>query len=263
MAACFYPDGSPASGFPCWNTSSADTYAPCCGTGSYCYSNGWCLASNYMTVFRAGCTDQSWKSNACVQECTGGKGHLHTASFKDLISILAPIGGMYKCDDDGHAACSLDQCGTDKQFLVASGSLLLSGPAATNALQAANYVLNSGSSSVETVSSVTTVTSMTTATSGTDSALSSGNSDSGYSANAVAGVGVGIGLPLFAALLVSLFFLRKERRKAKESPIRAAPIWTGESTTEDFKQEPRYVDAQVRTHHELGNTGSQRAELPQ
>lgn len=180
-----------------------------------------------------------------------------------LISILAPIGGMYKCDDNGHAACVLDDCGTGKQFLVASGSLLLSGSAATNAAHAANYALNSGSSPVVTASSVTTVTSETTAISATASALSCGRSGSGYSAGALAGVGVGIGLPLLVALLTSLFFLRKERGKRKNAPVPTTPLWTGESKKEDFKQESRYVDTPIRTHHELGNTSSHRAELPQ
>ena len=71
MATCYNPDGTTSGGYACWNVTTAGGHAPCCFNDAYCYSSGWCLNSKAMTVYRGGCTDQSWESEDCVKHCTG------------------------------------------------------------------------------------------------------------------------------------------------------------------------------------------------
>ncbi|KAK0659672.1 hypothetical protein DIS24_g3870 [Lasiodiplodia hormozganensis] len=63
---CYYPDGNTISDdVPC--DSSAEQSA-CCGSGATCMMNGLCL--NYGLFSRGSCTDSSWESDACPQQCT-------------------------------------------------------------------------------------------------------------------------------------------------------------------------------------------------
>lgn len=93
MATCYKPDGTVATGnFPCWNTTGSDEHAPCCVNSSYCYSNGWCVDAVHMTVFRAGCTDRIWQSDACVKHCTGSmRSALHSSIRHYPLSVLPHV----------------------------------------------------------------------------------------------------------------------------------------------------------------------------
>jgi hypothetical protein len=68
-AQCYAPDGTEYnSDMPC-DTGSFPTF--CCPTGTTCYSNGLCM--NPGGLFGRGtCTDETYKSDACTQECISG-----------------------------------------------------------------------------------------------------------------------------------------------------------------------------------------------
>lgn len=156
---------------------------------------------------------------------------------------------------------------------MASGSLLLSGPAAKSALNAHDYVSASASSSgSSTVTLAATVTRTITATAEAASADPKGNNSNQFSSGALAGVGVGVGLPLLIALLTSIFFLLKERKKTKklqthpphsisekrsELPQNAsAPAYAA-----NYQQTQPYQPIAQPRPHELGAAGHGSAEL--
>ena len=268
---CYYPSGAVSGGYACWNSSeSTDGYSPCCFNDAYCYSNGFCLHPGAMSVYRAGCTDQSWKSNSCTQRCQGG-----------------PIGGIYRCDNDNNNACVKSDCGTDNQFQIPFGSLLLSGPLATSVLAASGYTTRlavasaSGTESVVTVTVPTTIMGGASATYSSSPAGASGGasqaaststcpaSASSYSTGTLAGSIVGIGLPLLIAFLAALFLLLRERRKNK------ALLSQSQSHSQDQKipQNSHYHPAEMehKPHGgfggsegrtEIDSTGNGRVELP-
>lgn len=66
---CWFPDGNTETiDVPC--NTNADESA-CCGPTAFCLSNGLCLDSG--VVSRGSCTDRTWNSSACAQQCTDGK----------------------------------------------------------------------------------------------------------------------------------------------------------------------------------------------
>ena len=271
MAQCFQPDGKLASSqFQCWDTPSDNEYSPCCVTGSYCYSNGWCLAANHMTVKKIAPTNRSFAKFTryieLVAQTRAGTRLLVSKNapevrssprlwnhHPDILRPLAPIGGIYKCDDQGHAGCVIKDCGTSKQFSVSSGYLLLTGPDATKALSIGNYVSNTasgatqtspaqtGSSSTESSSNSITASASSSigqaAGAATESSPACSSSQAGISTGAAAGIGIGVGLPLLVALLASLFFLRSTRRKLAEAQHSraAAPAYTDKPPVTDSK----------------------------
>ena len=69
--SCYNPDQSiPLKPYyPC-NTASG-VHSACCGPGDQCTEHGYCLgASGY--IYRGGCTDITWESANCPQQCKEG-----------------------------------------------------------------------------------------------------------------------------------------------------------------------------------------------
>ncbi|KAK6339629.1 hypothetical protein TWF718_009025 [Orbilia javanica] len=70
--ACYFPDGSQSSDQPC-DTSASNSM--CCAVGTSCLMNGVChsfttVNQEYVSTYaRGSCTDQSWGSSACINEC--------------------------------------------------------------------------------------------------------------------------------------------------------------------------------------------------
>ena len=69
--SCYNPDGivpwKPY--YPC-NTAS-NVHSACCGPGDQCTENGYCFGSAGF-VYRGGCTDNTWQSPNCAQQCRDG-----------------------------------------------------------------------------------------------------------------------------------------------------------------------------------------------
>lgn len=68
---CYFPNGSTSSDVPC-DANAAVTQ--CCGTRSACLSNGLCAlgstsSNSGISYARGTCTDKSWASPSCPQQC--------------------------------------------------------------------------------------------------------------------------------------------------------------------------------------------------
>lgn len=85
--ACYNPDQSvPSKPYsPC--DTAIGVHSACCATGDQCTENGYCLGNaNY--VYRGGCTDISWQSSNCAQECRHGTQLAHP---QDKCLLLAKL----------------------------------------------------------------------------------------------------------------------------------------------------------------------------
>ena len=71
-ASCYFPDQSIAGQpyLPCSGTTS-DGYSPCCASGDQCTEHGYCFG-NAGYIYRGGCTDITWQSPNCAQQCRDG-----------------------------------------------------------------------------------------------------------------------------------------------------------------------------------------------
>lgn len=72
---CYWPDGTEATTHAPCNSSASNTptdASSCCHdlAVSYCQSNNLCTWNGAM--YRGACTDKTWKSPNCPQQCTGG-----------------------------------------------------------------------------------------------------------------------------------------------------------------------------------------------
>ena len=69
--SCYNPDQAIPSRpyYPC-NTASG-VHSACCGFGDQCTEQGYCFGSaGYL--YRGGCTDITWESPNCAQQCKAG-----------------------------------------------------------------------------------------------------------------------------------------------------------------------------------------------
>lgn len=114
---------------------------------------------------------------------------------------------------------------------------MLSGPAASSALNASNYAAITSSPKA--------------------------NQDSQFSSGALAGVGVGVGAPLLIAFLAALFLLFRERKKNRPSQQEEPFPAKGELAvgTHPGQGPPQYQSNPVSTRHEL-DMQHNRTELP-
>lgn len=72
---CYYPDGTEATDHTPCNASASNTptdASSCCHdtSNSYCQDNNLCTWNGAM--YRGACTDKSWTSPSCPQQCTEG-----------------------------------------------------------------------------------------------------------------------------------------------------------------------------------------------
>lgn len=183
---CYYPDGlTPSDDIPCNSNAAASS---CCPTGSFCMDNGLCFGGG--VVSRASCSDQSWASAECAQYCTDGTSRLtdmKPESGLTSVTVNASTSiSLTACDASSRTfACGLNntQCSnTHSTFTMKDGNALVLRPSQIEALTA-NY-----------------------------SAPSSSTKHS-YGIGSMIGVTLGVGLPLFFALVMSILVLRKERQR--------------------------------------------------
>ncbi|KAK6356988.1 hypothetical protein TWF718_001321 [Orbilia javanica] len=96
---CFFPDGSETSKDyePC-NKGVNIIDSMCCATGGEsggaCASNGLCKSAN-GTLYRGGCTDNMWRSTACLSFC-----------FEDIVGWdYSSTDALVRVCDDGSVCC--------------------------------------------------------------------------------------------------------------------------------------------------------------
>ena len=67
---CFFPNGDVDNlSFPCNPNSSQSS---CCVRGESCLSSGYCYGPT-GTIYRASCTDPSFRSRECASLCVNSK----------------------------------------------------------------------------------------------------------------------------------------------------------------------------------------------
>lgn len=100
---CYYPDGFTIAPLhiPC-NSSALGTpqsATACCRnyTNNYCLSNGLCYYDGVLS--RGSCTDKTWKSPSCAQDCT---------TERKNASI-----GIFNCKGQGTYQCGWGDCSTN------------------------------------------------------------------------------------------------------------------------------------------------------
>src|SRR3569833_41727 len=92
---CYLPNVKEETDVTCTNNDNTN----CCGDGSICLSNGFCLSTLYQpySIGRGSCTDPKWGPN-CTRQCIGGTFSacwLHrlppVSSYTGQLSIPAPL----------------------------------------------------------------------------------------------------------------------------------------------------------------------------
>ncbi|KAL1645547.1 hypothetical protein SLS58_003858 [Diplodia intermedia] len=172
--SCYYPDQSTSDDTPCDSTAE---YSACCGSGATCMANGLCLSDGLFS--RGSCTDQTWKSDACAQQCQ--EYNEDAGAPITLCDRKASNSSTWTCgsQDCTNSAVTFTIAAADFTPLVA---------------QQANATCN-----------------------GTSSASSSSDGGGGrsFSSGQMAGVGAGVGVPLLLAFLTVLWLLLAEKRKRR------------------------------------------------
>ena len=73
-STCYWPNGSAVPDHftytPC-NQTVTGVDSACCGSGDPCSPNGYCFGSAGY-VYRGGCTDINWDTDACCPSCRNG-----------------------------------------------------------------------------------------------------------------------------------------------------------------------------------------------
>lgn len=188
---CYFPDGQTVStDVPCNTTATASS---CCPSDSFCMDNGLCFGSGIVS--RGSCTDQSWESEECSGYC---KSEDPSASIS-----ITPCGSV---DGTNTFVCGLNStdCQTGSNtFTMTGGSGFVLRPSQIAALVEPALEASETASSSATEATVTFCPSQTSTT----------NARKVYTGSDMAGLGCGLGLPLFFALCAALILLRRERQK--------------------------------------------------
>ncbi|KAK7975982.1 hypothetical protein PG989_014445 [Apiospora arundinis] len=210
---CYAPDGTAASDGSYMPCSFSGAVSMCCPTNSSgngnggnsgdprtsggsrdtCTEGGLCIGQADGKTRRGYCTDQSWKSSACVNICTnpsaGG-----SSSGAAILNYCPNEQNTYCCGD-GNTTC----CGTSfAHTLSGSATVTLSTVVST---------------------AFVTYTPSASADSGSDHQPLSGAAREALSTGGKAGVGIGAGVGGLAIVAVAsaLMYRAKRRRRQKQS----------------------------------------------
>src|SRR5690242_18962405 len=175
---CYFPNGHPSPDKPCDPNA---LFTQCCGAASRCLTNGLCL--NLVNGFegsetvgtgysRGSCTDRTWASSLCPQQCTLNQDTERNSSAYDFRTAGVQV---WQCTGQGYAKEAEYCCESrgeqqeccQKQSVVFPLQGASRGPSTTNTLgQTATASFASESVSISMTASTTnsTTTSMTIST---------------------------------------------------------------------------------------------------
>ncbi|KXT11997.1 hypothetical protein AC579_4636 [Pseudocercospora musae] len=177
---CFYPDGTLSSDTPCITGSDSS----CCAASSFCMDNGLCFGSGIVS--RGSCTDKTWQSGACASYCTTKS----PGSSIPLTPCAVSNGAStFVCGLDG-TACKKNS----NTFPMAGGASFVLREAQVAAMVAPVLASMSASASASPNSSACT-------------------SDALYTGGQMAGLGIGLAIPLLIAACAVIFLWQKERAR--------------------------------------------------
>ena len=250
-ATCYYPNGSPVSGYvPCKDLSTNGvTY--CCSSSSVCTTGGYCLG-NAGVFYRGGCTDHTWTSSLCPILCATGAILLEHAWLiltnlltKCLSAILNNFANFYPCNA-GIFSHNNWVCGDPSQ-----PSTNFCDTASFNS----SFTFDPGApfvpqvEAVTATSTVTTISSVTAYPSSTATASTLPNADSCPTHKGTIiglGVGLGLGLGLLSIATFACFLVERRRRMSAEKDA-------SEAQASGFYQSNLKGDPNSKTAHEAGS----------
>ncbi|KAB2574296.1 hypothetical protein DBV05_g7025 [Lasiodiplodia theobromae] len=229
-ATCYYPDGSKATDYqyvPYPNASTVSFRSCCIPSENDTYlDNGLCYfpvnpstPSHGNYIYRGGCTDQSWRSDACASKCTSNTPNLYESvlycSNNDKFCCQKAAKSGSCCDDNGYLF-TLDL----PAWIMTSLRNASIAPTADNQTAAA-ATHSSASSMLPAISSsfappswtTSRIPTTTSSTAATTQATTAGNAvganSNELSAAASLGLGLGIGVPSLLLMVVGIFFQKK------------------------------------------------------
>lgn len=227
---CYFPDGLPSSDEPC---DPDALFTQCCGSRSACLTNGLCIleASNDTGInyARGTCTDKTWSSSLCPQQCQLNQDTPKNSSAYDFRTNGVQV---WQCGSQGYAeeakyCCESEAerqrcCSTEKAVFTLQGAVVGASTSASTTSStslSASSLRISASGPTPTASSTSGVTSSGVTTSGITSSITPTttppvtetpqNSNTKLIAIA-AGVGGAVGLIIIIGVII--FFVRKHKR---------------------------------------------------
>ena len=196
---CYYPSGLPSTDVPC---SSNPGPSPCCPADSFCLANGLCFGEGIVS--RSSCSDQSWTDEACPSYCSQGvcsnKNDVYRkmcdpellTTSPDTPDSSVPLTPCSSNSTTNTFVCGLNVTDCSNAFAMSGGSSLVLRPAQVAAL--IQPELAAAQSNTTASSSGATIFTLTQ----------------------VLAVACGTGIPLIAALLITAYFLWRERKQAPQ-----------------------------------------------
>lgn len=276
---CYNPDGGLTDHTPC-NDSAKVTH--CCQSQGACLTSGLCFMAYDHSLNTGSCSDMTWEDPSCFQFCLKGMPPLlvsqprsYRASIisnliaenKDLANgYIDSLSVLYRCDDN-EWCCSpggnLTSCCPDgkRQFQLISSAYIQHATILASGLTIApiREIAATSSGIPSTTTGNTAVTSSTSSearqTTDPSPPASSSSGDNNTKVTKVGvGSGLGVGLPLLAILVGTLYMLQRERNQNKELKQRLAAV-VGAEPKNGFGQNSS-------TGHPRELSGYQDTELP-
>lgn len=222
---CYFPNGVASTDEPCDPTA---LFTQCCGSRSACLTNGLCIleASNDTGInyARGTCTDKSWGSSLCPQQCTLNQDTPGNASAYDFRTNGVQV---WQCGSQGFAdeakyCCESDAerqrcCSTQAAVFTLQGAVV----GASTSASTTSTLSSSSSSSRSTSAPVSTPAptpppsrSSATASSATPPPTQPASSQPREPGPSAIGIGAGVGGAVVLVLLIALalFFVRRHQR---------------------------------------------------
>jgi len=211
-STCYYPDGTYVPTYsPCNSTDSGGVSTCCELSSSVCTTSGLCVGSAGC-FYRGGCTDHSWRSPSCTNQCA----QVRTNSYVNFYPCLT---GIF---DPNHTFC----CGTDSNCCASNFTMDPGTPFAPVLSQESST--ESSTSSTRTASSIPSSSLEQNSPVATVTPQSSLPDSSECLQRPQSIVGAAVGAPLGALFLfVLLVFAFRERRWRRKMAETRKPEHTG------------------------------------
>jgi hypothetical protein len=228
---CYFPNGTPSTDEPC---DPDALFTQCCGSRSACLTNGLCSleATNITGIeyARGTCTDKTWGSSLCPQQCQLNQ---HTPKRSSAYDFRANGVQVWECGSQGYAeearyCCESEGerqrcCSTSSVVFTLQGAIV---GASTSATTTPTF---SSSSSAKASTSGPTATNSISTNAPTATPTIAGQPREANNTKA-AGIGAGVGGAVASMVLIAVivFFIRRHRRAKRNGVVKGHPVevWT-------------------------------------
>ena len=228
---CYFPNGAPNTDEPC---DPDALFTQCCGSRSACLSNGLCFlkATNITGIeyARGTCTDKTWGSSLCPQQCQLNQ---DTPKISSAYDFRANGVQVWECGSQGYAEearyCCESRgegqrcCSTSSVVFTLQGAIVGASTSA-NTTPTLSSISSAKASTYGPTATTSISTNAPTATPTTAEQLREANN------TRAAGIGAGVGgaVSLIVFIGVIVFFIRRHRRAKKNGVVEGHPVevWT-------------------------------------